>query len=123
MTEWWIKNYNRIYSDSRTNKIGTLNYWRESLLSINGVGRETADCILLYSFNFPSFVIDTYTRRIMARHYNINQKISYENLRTFFMNKLPADFKLYKEFHALFVKLAKEACTKNQCMKECPLRN
>jgi len=90
-------------------------------LSVYGVGEETADSILLYSLDFPTFVIDSYTKRIMSRHFHIPINTSYDRLRSEFMNGLPEDVVLFKEFHALFVRLAKESCLKSVCKSNCPL--
>lgn len=96
--------------------------WRESLLAVNGVGPETADSILLYAFALPTFVVDAYTKRAMARHHGTAENIPYHELRALFMDRLPPDVALYQEFHALFVELAKDACQKSVCSPRCPLR-
>jgi endonuclease-3 related protein len=54
---------------------------REELLSLNGVGPETGDSILLYAGNHPVFVVDTYTRRILARHEILPEDADYEDIR------------------------------------------
>jgi endonuclease-3 related protein len=61
---------------------------REELLSLNGVGPETADSILLYAGNHPVFVVDAYTRRILDRHGILPEKTDYENIREFFQSAL-----------------------------------
>jgi len=76
---------------------------REQLLGINGIGRETADSILLYACNKPVFVIDAYTRRLFSRLGLITGEEDYDYLRNFFESRLPKDAGLYKEFHALIV--------------------
>ncbi len=120
MTKWWAENYPQILSCSKN--VENMNYWRNSLIKVNGVGRETADSILLYSFDLPTFVIDTYTKRIMHRHLKTPLNISYEGLRSIFMEGLDLNTEIYKEFHALLVKNAKIACRKKECQKNCPLR-
>ncbi len=62
---------------------------REELLSLNGVGPETADSILLYAGNHPVFVVDAYTRRILARHQLMPEKADYEEIRQLFQHSLP----------------------------------
>ena len=84
---------------------------REELLSVNGLGLETADAILLYWFEKMFFVVDTYTFRILNR-LGIYEGQNYLELQRIFMNNIPKDIHLYKEFHALLVKLAKEYCLK-----------
>jgi endonuclease-3 related protein len=116
--EWWLKN---VKNNSLTHK-GDLKYWRESLLSVNGIGPETADSILLYAFNFPTFVIDAYTKRIMSRHAGTSLEINYNDLRNLFLKNLEPDVKFFNEYHALIVKLAKEECLKSKCLETCILR-
>lgn len=119
LSDWWLTN---VRNDKLIQKAEDLDYWRHSLLSVNGVGRETADSILLYSFNLPTFVIDAYTKRVMARHFGTDPQIGYEELRKLFMDSLPKDPQLFNEFHALFVRVAKEECLKKECRENCPLR-
>lgn len=81
---------------------------REELLSLWGIGKETADSILLYAFNHPIFVVDTYTRRLLAAH---GQKklagADYDKIKEFFETRLPRDYKLFNEYHALIVRWGK----------------
>lgn len=96
---------------------------REELLRVWGIGPETADSILLYAGNIPSFVVDAYTKRVLFRHGLIDSEAArYEEVRALFMDNLPADPSLFNEFHALLVKVGKEFCTKRrpQC-RGCPL--
>jgi endonuclease-3 related protein len=119
VTSWWLEN---VRNDKLRNGSKGTNFIRNSLLSVNGVGHETADSILLYSFGIPVFVIDTYTKRVMTRHFNLNPEISYGELQEIFHNTLPKNPKLFNEFHALFVRVSKEDCKKNICLESCPLR-
>jgi endonuclease III related protein len=63
---------------------------REQLLSLNGIGPETADSILLYAGNQPSFVVDAYTRRILERHHLVSAKATYDEIRDLLQNALRA---------------------------------
>jgi endonuclease-3 related protein len=72
---------------------------REELLKLKGVGKETADSILLYAYNKPYFIIDAYTKRLFS-HLNFK---TYDEWQSYFHKKLPRDIELYKEFHALIV--------------------
>ena len=92
---------------------------RKELLSIKGVGRETADSILLYAFNKPIFVIDAYTRRVAERHLHLDGTLHYDTLQKIFMDALPADVTIYNEYHALIVTLCKESCHKASCGEIC----
>ena len=94
---------------------------RAELLSIHGVGPETADSIILYAAGKPSFVIDAYTRRIACRLGLAAPSIRYDDLRALFMDALPSDAPLFNEFHALLVCLAKQACRKHPLCQQCPL--
>ncbi len=95
---------------------------RNKLLAVKGVGPETADSILLYSLQLPTFVVDAYTHRILNRHGLVPEDGTYEEMREMFMGALPQDVRLYNEFHALLVRTAKNWCKKKQgnC-EECPL--
>jgi endonuclease-3 related protein len=95
---------------------------REMLLSVHGIGPETADSILLYSGNHPVFVVDAYTHRIFERHGVTQGRPDYEAVRALFETALPHDPRLYNEFHALIVNTGKNWCRKRdpRCA-ECPL--
>ena len=92
---------------------------RKQLLAVKGVGRETADSILLYAFNKPIFVIDAYTRRVAERHLGLDGSVHYDILQKTFMNALPGDVEIYNEYHALIVALCKESCRKSGCGEIC----
>lgn len=96
---------------------------RSELLSLTGIGPETADSIMLYAARQPSFVIDAYTVRLLQRLRLIDGHPGYECLRSGFMNNLPADVQLFNEYHALIVRLCKDYCTRQRprCAP-CPLR-
>ena len=92
---------------------------RKELLAVKGVGRETADSILLYAFNKPMFVIDAYTRRVAERHLHLDGTLHYDILQKIFMEALPPDTTVYNEYHALIVALCKESCKKSSCGENC----
>jgi endonuclease III related protein len=96
---------------------------RTTLLSYNGIGRETADSIILYAAGKPTFVIDAYTKRAMSRiNPAISEGIDYDDLRDYFEKRIERKLGLYKDFHAQFVELGKNYCRKRSplCGK-CPL--
>jgi endonuclease-3 related protein len=95
---------------------------RDSLLTINGVGPETADDILLYAFERPVFVIDAYTRRLFSRLGFIAGDEAYEDLRLACEDRLASDAGLYNEFHALIVVHAKTICRVRPRCGDCLLR-
>ena len=101
----------------------TLENSRENLLSVKGVGPETADSILLYAAHQPVFVIDTYTHRVFSRHQLVPEESDYHSLQEEFLGRLPGDVSLFNEYHALIVAVAKEFCKKKRprC-QECPLQ-
>jgi len=94
---------------------------RSELLSINGVGPETADSILLYALDRPSFVVDAYTRRIAVRHGLAKVGVGYSGLQRIFEARLPREAALYNEYHALIVAVGKKHCGKKAKCCECPL--
>ena len=95
---------------------------REDLLSVKGIGPETADSILLYAARRPVFVVDAYTHRILTRHGMTDEQASYHELQALFEDHLPDDSPLFNEFHALLVKTGKEYCRKKPLCHLCPLR-
>ncbi|MGE3638004.1 MAG: endonuclease III domain-containing protein [Pirellulales bacterium] len=95
---------------------------REELLSVSGIGPETADAILLYVGGLATFVVDTYTHRVLARHGWIGYEADYHQIQDHFTTALPPDAALYNEYHALLVRLGKDYCRKTapKCTA-CPL--
>jgi len=94
---------------------------REQLLSVHGIGPETADSILLYALGKPLFVIDAYTKRILSRHDIIGNDESYSDFQNLFHLSLKRDVRLYTEYHALFVATGKLFCKPKPLCAECPL--
>lgn len=95
---------------------------RESLLSIRGIGPETADSILLYAMGRPVFVVDAYTVRVLARHGVIGPDANYHDVQALFQDNLPGKPELFNEFHALFVRLGKTRCRRRVPLcEDCPL--
>ena len=92
---------------------------RRQLLAVKGVGRETADDILLYAFKKPVFIIDAYTRRVAGRHLVLDPRLPYDALQKLFMDALPSDAELYGEYHALILALGKDSCQKSGCGEVC----
>ena len=107
-------------SFDKLKKIET-NELRKKLLSLKGIGPETADSILLYALGRPIFVIDAYTKRIFER---LGYKLKdYDEFQQLFMDNLPRDAKIFNECHALLVEFAKKYCRKTPICEECPLKN
>lgn len=96
---------------------------RQQLLSLQGIGPETADAILLYAGRHPLFVADAYTRRVLSRHQLLAATADYKSAQQFLHDHLPADEAMFNEFHALMVEVAKRYCRRQvaRC-EECPLR-
>lgn len=89
---------------------------RRELLSVHGVGPETADSILLYALDYPVFVIDAYTRRLFARLGIAPPRDTYDEWQRLFEDNLDRDTGLYNEYHALIVRHAKDICrTRPDC--------
>jgi len=96
---------------------------RKQLLSIYGIGPETADSIILYAAQKPVFVIDSYTRRIINRLGMAPDNNRYTAYQQLFMDNLPADVRLFNEYHALLVCLAKHVCRPRPLCPQCCLNN
>jgi endonuclease III related protein len=95
---------------------------RDELRGIPGVGPETADAIALYAAGRPIFVVDAYTRRILARHRLVAPDADYAAVQALLMTHLPHDPALFNEFHALLVRVGKEHCRTRPRCEGCPLR-
>lgn len=95
---------------------------RQALLSVKGIGPETADSILLYGGAHPLFVVDAYTHRILSRHSLIPETCDYQTVQDLFMDNLEHDVPMFNQYHALLVRTAKEYCKKtNPLCDVCPL--
>ena len=105
--EFYVVRYDADDSRMRNAPTGRL---REELLSVNGIGPETADCILLYALERPSFVVDAYTRRVFGRLGLLDARLDYHDVQRRFQAALPASAAVYNEYHALIVTLGKRVC-------------
>ncbi|HEX9592572.1 MAG TPA: endonuclease III domain-containing protein [bacterium] len=101
---------------------GDLATRRRELLAVHGLGPETVDSILLYAGGRPTFVCDAYTRRLLSRHGLCGATAAYEEMRTLFMDHLPADAALFNEFHALVVRTGYHHCKPTPRCDTCPLQ-
>jgi len=96
---------------------------RKKLLTVRGIGPETADSILLYALDKPVFVVDAYTRRIFHRLGNLPQDVDYKSTQHYFHARLPRSLPLFKELHALIVEHAKRHCRVTPQCEDCPLQS
>jgi endonuclease-3 related protein len=94
---------------------------RRELLSIKGIGEETADDILLYAAGHPFFVIDAFTKRILSRLGITPTTNRYHDFQKIFHQNLPLESKLFNEYHALLDRHAAEVCRPTPLCKNCPL--
>ena len=94
---------------------------RRKLLTVPGIGPETADVVALYAALKPLFVVDAYTRRILGRLGHLAGDESYEDVQRFFMRRLPRDPALFNDYHAQLVRLGKEFCRVRPRCTGCPL--
>jgi endonuclease-3 related protein len=118
LIDWLFENYSgKLENLARVNT----SQLREQLLSVSGIGPETADSILLYALDRPVFVVDAYTARIAARHNLIEPPFDYEQLQRVFASNLPEDVKIFNEYHALLVKCGKDFCKPKARCPACPL--
>lgn len=103
---------------SRNRSISTL---RDELLSVNGIGKETADSIILYAAQKPVFVIDLYTRRVLSRHNVLAEDAGYDEAQQLFHDALETDTRLFNDFHAQFVAVGNRFCGRKPKCEQCPL--
>lgn len=96
---------------------------RKALLSVNGIGPETADSILCYALEKPVLVVDAYTARIFNRHGLVESDVDYHALQSYIMDVLPQDVSLFNEYHALLVRVGSAWCRRKAGWCEsCPLQ-
>ncbi len=117
---WLYSKYDGNLSKMFAQDLQTL---RSDLLAIKGIGPETADSILLYAGNMPTFVVDAYTYRIFSRHSLIPEESTYDEIKSFFEENLPKDIKLFNEYHALLVNIGKMYCKPKKVCEQCPLKD
>jgi endonuclease III related protein len=110
----YIRNFIELFSKNN-------NPSREELLSCKGIGPETADSMLLYAYQTPSFVVDAYTKRILINLNIINETYTYNQIKSLFETQIKKDLKTYQEYHALLVQHAKNYYQKKPY--NCPLQN
>lgn len=96
-------------------------FLREQLLGVKGIGKETADSILLYALHHPIFVVDAYTYRVFTRHYLIEEEAQYDALQALATEHLPPAVEHFNEFHALLVMVGKDFCGPKPKCEGCPL--
>jgi endonuclease III related protein len=95
---------------------------RSELLTIKGIGKETADSIILYAAKKPIFVVDAYTRRVLFRHNFIAETDEYDEIQNLFHENLKPDLDLFSDFHAQFVAVGHHFCRPKPKCSECPLQ-
>jgi endonuclease-3 related protein len=118
MTEWY-ENYGFDVAAVQREPLAKL---RAELLSTKGIGKETADSILLYAFGFPTFVVDAYTVRLCER-YPLDAGKGYDAIKNHFEKKLARNIEAYNNFHAMIVINGKDHCRKKKPLcGECPLK-
>ena len=117
--DWFVRRFD---GDPGRMKQVPLPRLREELLEVKGIGPETADSILLYALDLPSFVVDAYTYRVLTRHGLVPEETTYDEMKELLEKALPAKVPLYNEFHALAVAVGKKFCRAKPRCEECPLR-
>lgn len=116
--DFLTKHYNGSMKQMKSEDTNTI---KEKLLSVNGIGPETADSILLYALEKPIFVVDAYTKRVLSRHNIMSHDESYDRFQGLFYLSLKKDVRLYNEYHALFVRVGKTFCKPKPVCAGCPL--
>ncbi|HOK87503.1 MAG TPA: endonuclease [Fervidobacterium sp.] len=123
----WISKYNFDMDAVRKkaqDEVG-LKELRNELLSVNGIGKETADSILCYGLDLPVFVVDAYTKRLINRIFAIESSeiADYDSVQQMFESSYPRDVEIYQELHGLIVEHSKVYCRSKPKCDECPLKD
>ncbi len=116
--DFLTKEYRGSMAEMKREKMDVI---RENLLGVNGIGPETADSIILYALDKPVFVVDAYTKRVLSRHNIMGHAASYDSFQKLFHSNLERNFSFFNEYHALFVRVAKEHCRTKPICEGCPL--
>lgn len=103
----YLKNISKFYIDLQ-DEIPS----RKDILSVKGIGNETADSILLFAHKQKEFKVDAYTKRIFSYLGYINEKDSYIVIKNFFEDNFEGDVNQYQEYPALIVEHAKRYYSK-----------
>lgn len=120
LVEKYNGNLNQFFSKS-------IKKLRQELLSLHGIGPETADSMLLYAAKKPVFVVDAYTKRLCKRIPLPVNAASYDDIQHYFEDELKKRYvddklvQVYNEFHALIVNLGKYYCKPKPACSNCPL--
>ncbi|MFH1210820.1 MAG: endonuclease III domain-containing protein [archaeon] len=110
----------RLFSDFYINLDGKVPS-RDELLSVWGIGEETADSMLLYAFNVPTFVVDAYTKRVFSNLGLVDRDAGYDEVKGFFEKGIRKDLVVYQEYHALLVEHAKRFYGRGSDFALCPV--
>ena len=116
--KYFIKEYQGKLGKMRENQGAKL---RNELLEVHGIGPETADSILLYALDKPTFVVDAYTKRIGNR-VGLFKFSDYHEIKEFFEKNSSKNLEMYKEYHALLVELGKGFCKTEPACEDCPIK-
>ncbi len=112
----WYNKYNRSFLKLKSMETLQL---RDELLTVKGIGPETAYSIILYCLSKKIFVIDAYTKRLLSRVGIILEKTGYSDVQELFHKNFKGDVNEYKEFHALIVQHCKKICKKKPDCVNC----
>lgn len=119
--KYFIEYFSENYGSFEKMMEKDMNVLRYELLSLNGIGPETADTILLYALEKPSFVVDKYTYRLLNRHGLVPEHTTYQEMQELMVNNIEVNTGIYNEFHALIVKVGKNHCRNRALCEGCPL--
>jgi endonuclease III related protein len=121
----YLKNICRFFleKENKFSKLKKLNIikLRSMLLDVKGIGKETADSIILYAVGRSIFVIDAYTRRIYSRIGIIKNNSDYDDVQKLFHLHIKRNLRIYRDYHAQIVMLAINYCNKVPKCLNCPL--
>ncbi len=118
VARWFVREWDCDWRRLRREPTARL---RAALLGVHGIGPETADSILLYGLDHPIFVVDAYTKRILARHGLVDEEADYDAIQALLHRHLPRNRRLFNEYHALLVRAGNTACKRSPRCSACPL--
>ena len=120
-----IKEFSRRVLEDLSGDLTRLTQWdlykaREWLLSIKGIGKKTADIILLH-LGFPTFPVDTHISRVTCR-LGLTSSRKYDEVSSYWIGELKPD--KYLMGHLLLIEFGRSICRSRypKC-GDCILRN
>jgi len=104
---------------------GNIEYTRNELFKISGLGEKSVDCMLELAFDLPSIVIDTNVFRVISRIYFPDEDMSFNNkfhilkIKNYIESSVIKDFRIYQIIHTIILLHGKYVCKSKPNCNDC----